>query len=117
MGESIYHGLVVDKDVDWLFGRGGEVMKSQRFGPPGGLGQAVDAGGVVEPVVGAIVDAVARAGEERVGLVGAGAVGGGIDPPGAVVVVVVFIVVRVVVVFLTGPRDWLWERVIAEVPL
>ena len=77
----------------------------------------MDAGGMVQPVIRTVVHAVARAREEGVGLVGAGAVGRGVDPPGSVLVVVVFIVVGVVVVFLARPRDGLWQRVVAEVPL
>ena len=82
--ESVVDGLVVDKDVDWAFRRGNEVNEGQSLSPLGGLGKAVDLGTVVEAVASVVEDAESRPGEERVRLVGAGAVGGGVDPVGPV---------------------------------
>ena len=67
--EALDNGLVVDEDVDRSFCGGDEVQDGQRFSALGVLGKPVDAGGVVEPMLAAVVDAEGGAGEERDSLV------------------------------------------------
>ena len=64
---------------------------------------------MIKPVVGAVVDAIARSSKERVGLVRASAIRGCIDPSGPVTVAVVLGVVGVLVVLLGGARDGLGQ--------
>ena len=78
--ESIYHGFVVDEDVDRSLSAGGEVNDGQSLGNLGILGEAMNSGAVVHAVCDAVVDSVARPRKEWYGLVGAGSVSGRIGP-------------------------------------
>ena len=78
--ESIYHGFVVDKDVDRSLSAGGEVHDGQSLGDLGILGEAMNSGAVVHAVFNAVVDSVARPREKWYSLVGTGAVRGRVGP-------------------------------------
>ena len=63
--EAVDDRLVVHEDVHRVFRGGHQVEEGEGLGPLGGLGKAMDAGGVVESVIRAVVDAEPRSGQEE----------------------------------------------------
>ena len=78
--KAIHYGLVVNEDMRRPFSRGNQVKNCEGFSALSILDEVMDTRRIVKSVTDTPKDTVRCPCQQRVGLVGASSVGGGVDP-------------------------------------